>query len=81
MRLATPRKTLLLTFFVTMLLLSTACIRADMGVSVKDDGTGTITLVEAIDVKAFADAMRRFCCKAKQDFDRLAGAATRFRLD
>ena len=60
MRLATPRKTLLLTFFVTMLLLSTACIRADMGVSVKDDGTGTITLVEAIDVKAFADAMKQF---------------------
>ena len=60
MRLATPRKTLLLTFFVTMLVFSTACIRADMGVSVKDDGTGTITLVEAIDVKAFADAMKQF---------------------
>jgi hypothetical protein len=43
-----------------MLVFSTACIRADMGVSVKDDGSGTITLVEAIDTKAFADAMKQF---------------------
>jgi len=60
MRLTTPRKTLLLTFFVTMLVFSTACIHADMGVSVKDDGSGTITLVEAIDTKAFGDAMKQF---------------------
>src|SRR3954447_1869131 len=60
MRLSTPRKALLVTFFATLLVFSTACIHADMGVSVKDDGTGTITLVEAIDVKAFADAMKQF---------------------
>ena len=60
MRLSTPRKTLLVTFFVAMLVFSTACIHADMGVSVLDDGSGTITLVEAIDTKAFADAMKQF---------------------
>src|SRR5215216_3735362 len=60
MRLSTPRKALLVTFFATLLLFSTACIHADMGVSVQDDGSGTITLVEAIDTKAFADAMKQF---------------------
>jgi hypothetical protein len=60
MQLSTPRKTLLVTFFVTMLVFSTACIHADMGVSVKDDGSGTITLLQAVDAKAFADAMKQF---------------------
>lgn len=60
MQLSTPRKALLVTFFATLLVFSTACIHADMGVSVKDDGSGTITLVEAIDTKAFADAMKQF---------------------
>jgi hypothetical protein len=60
MRLSTPRKALLVTFFATLLVFSTACIHADMGVSVQDDGSGTITLVEAIDTKAFAEAMKQF---------------------
>jgi hypothetical protein len=47
-------------FFVTMLVFATACIHADMAVSVQDDGSGTITLVEAVDTKAFADAMKQF---------------------
>ena len=60
MRLSTPRKTLLLPLFALLVALSTACIKADMGVSVNDDGSGTITLVEAVDTKAFADAMKQF---------------------
>lgn len=60
MRLSTPRKALLLASFVMMLVFSTGCIYADMGVSVKDDGSGEITLIEAIDTKAFADAMKQF---------------------
>jgi hypothetical protein len=60
MQLTTPRKMLLSLTLCALMALSTACIRADMGVSVKDDGSGTITLTQAIDVKAFQDAAKQF---------------------
>ena len=60
MQLTTPRKMLLSLTLCALMALSTACIRADMGVSVKDDGSGTITLTQAVDVKAFQDAAKQF---------------------
>src|SRR5690348_10874236 len=69
MHLFTARKALLALGLCALLALSTACIRADIGVNVSDDGSGTITLVEALDTKAFQDAMKQFG-------DSLGGSAT-----
>ena len=47
-----------LTLTTTLLVLSTACLRVETSVEVEDDGSGTVTLVQAIDasaIKSFAD--------------------------
>jgi hypothetical protein len=59
MPLTTPRKGLL-ALFAALLVFSTACVKSDLGVTVKDDGSGTIQLIAAVDVKAFNDAMKQF---------------------
>jgi hypothetical protein len=59
MPLTTPRKSLL-ALFAALLVFSSACIKSDLGVTVKDDGSGTIQLIAAVDVKAFNDAAKQF---------------------
>jgi len=45
---------------VALVALSTACLQAETAIQVNDDGSGTISLTEAVDTVAFKDFMKEF---------------------